>query len=395
MECLVINHLIAIDDERAFLDIIERVAQSAGFTATTTTDPARFKEAVEAESPDVVLLDLQMPDCDGVEFLRFLADKACRAKIFLVSGFDPRVINLARDMGDDFRLDMGEPLQKPVRPVELRQMLARLRSKSFEPDASALRQALAEDRIELYYQPLVELRDGRTIGFEALARWNHPEFGMIMPDRFIKLAEREGLIDPFTERVVGLAVHQLADWRKEGFLPFVSVNVSAANIVDARLPDRLAQLCGRCEVPPDRFCLELTETAAMGDPTLMLEVLTRLRLKGFKLAIDDFGTGYSSMLQLHRLPFSELKIDQSFVAEMERSEEARIIVGAIAGLGKNLGLELVAEGVENQALLKHLVGFGCEIGQGYHFSRPMPAGQVLDWLANNGAAPTFSGAAAA
>jgi EAL domain-containing protein (putative c-di-GMP-specific phosphodiesterase class I) len=179
-------------------------------------------------------------------------------------------------MGDDFRLDMGEPLQKPVRPVELRQMLAGVQSMSFEPDASAL----------------------------------------------------------------------------------------------------------------------LTETAAMGNPTLMLEVLTRLRLKGFKLAIDDFGTGYSSMLQLHRLPFSELKIDQSFVAEMEHSE-ARIIVGAIAGLGKNLGLELVAEGVENQALLKHLVGFGCEIGQGYHFSRPMQAVQVLDWLANNGATPTFSGAAAA
>jgi EAL domain-containing protein (putative c-di-GMP-specific phosphodiesterase class I) len=389
------HHLIAIDDEPAFLDIVKRVAHSAGFSATVTSDPARFKEAVANESPDVVLLDLQMPECDGIEFLRFLADRECLAKIFLISGFDSRVLKLARSMGEDFRLDMGESLQKPLRPAELRQILARLRSHSFEPDAGSLRQALEEDRLELYYHPLVDLRDGRTVGFEALARWNHPDFGIIMPDRFIKIAEREGLIDPLTERVVALAVHQLAAWRKEGFAPFVSVNVSAANIVDARLPDRMSQLCTRCEVPPDRICLELTETAAMGNPSLMLEVLTRLRLKGFRLAIDDFGTGYSSMLQLHRLPFSELKIDQSFVRAMDRSEEARVIVGAIAGLGKSLGLDLIAEGVENQDLLKQLAGFGCEIGQGYHFSRPMPAGQVLDWLADNSAASLSSHSAAA
>jgi EAL domain-containing protein (putative c-di-GMP-specific phosphodiesterase class I) len=203
---------------------------------------------------------------------------------------------------------------------------------------------------------------------------------MIMPDRFIALAEQENLIDALTERVVELAVRELGGWRKRGLEAFVSVNISAANVV-ANLPDRLAQLCARHGVPPSAICIELTESAAMGNPALMLEVLTRLRLKGFKLAIDDFGTGYSSLLQLHRLPFSELKIDQSFVRNMGHSEEANLIVGAIINLAHSLKLELIAEGVESADLRDRLAELGCEMGQGYHFSRPMPASQVLDWAA--------------
>ena len=393
METLVEPRLIALDDNEPFLAIIEKVAASAGYAVTATADPAAFQAAVAEQSPDIVLLDLQMPGCDGVEMLRRLAEQRCRAKIILMSGYDTRVLHLANAVGLEFRLDMGLPIEKPIYPAELRRMLTRFRSKSFQPNADALREALREDHLELYYQPLVELRSGRTVGLEALARWNHPDFGLVMPDRFIALAEREGLIEPLTERVVGLAVRQVAEWRKENFGAFVSVNVSAANIVDSRLPDRLMQLCAENAVPPGQICLELTETAAMGNPSLMLEVLTRLRLKGFRLAIDDFGTGYSSLLQLHRLPFSELKIDQSFVRAMERSEEARVIVGAIAGLGKSLGLDLIAEGVESKELLQGLVGFGCETGQGYYFSRPMPASKVLDWITRNGPAP--SGAVAA
>ena len=377
------NHLIAIDDEPAFLAIIDKAATSAGFSVTTMSDPDCFRNAVRAEAPSMIILDLQMPNCDGVELLRFLAEENCRAKIVLMSGFDVRVLNLAAKVGQEFRLDMAMPVQKPIRPADLRQLLARFRSQSFQPDATSLRQALEEDRLELHYHPLVDLRSGRTVGLEALARWNHPDFGVIMPDRFIALAEREGLIDPLTARVVTLAVQQVGVWRKEGLTAFVSVNVSAANIIDSRLPDRLVRLCAENDVPPSQICLELTETAAMGNPGLMLEVLTRLRLKGFKLAIDDFGTGYSSMLQLHRLPFSELKIDQSFVRAMERSEEARVIVDAIAGLGKSLKLDLIAEGVESQELVQKLTGLGCGIGQGFHFSRPMPAGAVLDWIAGN------------
>jgi len=383
------NVILAIDDEQAFLDIIEKVAISCGFAATTTTDPATFQTALRNLPPSVVMLDLQMPDFDGVELLHLLADAKCSAKIILMSGFDAKILGLARDIGRDLGLDMAEPLFKPLRPAGLRQVLSGLRSKTFEADAAALQQAIANDQLELFYQPLVTLATGETIGFEALVRWRHPEFGIIMPDRFIALAEREGLIDPLTDRVLELAAGQISAWHKIGIDAFVSANVSAANIA-AGLPDQLSRLCSRHDIPPRLLRLELTETAAMGNHALMLEVLTRVRLKGFQLAIDDFGTGYSSLVQLHRLPFSELKIDQSFVRELGNSAEAVLIVGAIVNLGHNLRLGLIAEGIETEDMMNRLIAMGCETGQGYFFSRPMPGSDVPQWLAQR-----KSGAAAA
>jgi len=376
------NVILAIDDEQAFLDIIEKVAKSCGFLVTTTTDPAVFQAELSTRPPSVVLLDLQMPDSDGIELLHALADAKSRAKVILMSGFDPRVLALARGIGHDLELDMGEALQKPLRPAGLRQLLASLQVKTFSADAASLRDAIDKDQLELFYQPLVALATGGTIGFEALVRWRHPEAGIIMPDRFIGLAEREGLINPLTDRVLELAARQVSIWRKAGIETFVSVNISAANIV-AELPDRLVRLCTRYDILPRLLRLELTETAAMGNHALMLEVLTRVRLKGFQLAIDDFGTGYSSLVQLHRLPFSELKIDQSFVRGMAESEEANLIVGAIISLAHALHLELIAEGIETEDLMRRLFAMGCETGQGYFFSRPMPAIEVPEWVARH------------
>ena len=374
--------VLAIDDEPAFLDIIQKVAKSAGFLVTTTTDPTVFCTTLVTQPPSVVLLDLQMPDCDGIELLHALAEAHCRAKIILMSGFDPRVLSLARGIGDDLGLEMGEPLQKPLRPAELRQILSKIRGKTFLPDASALQEALDNHQLELFYQPIVTLGSGSTIGFEALIRWRHPEFGIVMPYQFIPLAEKTDLIHPLTDRVLDLAATQIADWRPLGIDTFVSVNVSAANIV-AAFPDQLARLCSHHAIPPRQLRLELTETAAMGNPALMLEILTRVRLKGFQLAIDDFGTGYSSLVQLHRLPFTELKIDQSFVRDMSSSAEANLIVGTIISLGRSLHLELIAEGIETEDLMTRLVSMGCETGQGYFFSRPMPASEVPAWLARH------------
>ncbi len=374
--------VLAIDDESAFLEIIQTVAKSANFAPKVTTDPAVFRAALQEQPPAVVLLDLQMPGCDGIELLRVLADAGCRAKIILMSGFDPRVLALARGIGRDLGLDMGEPLEKPIRPAALRHLLSGFRSKTFQPTASELQTAIDSGHLELFYQPLIILATAETIGFEALVRWKHPEFGIVMPDRFIGLAEQEGLIAPLTARVLELAAAQIASWRKLEIDTIVSVNISAANIVP-ELPDNLVRLCVRHDIPPRLLRLELTETAAMGNHALMLEVLTRVRLKGFQLAIDDFGTGYSSLVQLHRLPFTELKIDQSFVREMAGSDEANMIVGAIINLGHSMRLELIAEGIETEDHLKRLIAMGCKTGQGYYFSRPMPASEVPDWIAKH------------
>jgi EAL domain-containing protein (putative c-di-GMP-specific phosphodiesterase class I) len=289
---------------------------------------------------------------------------------------------MAREVGRELGLQMHEPLQKPIRPAELRQLLANLRSKAIEVDSTRLRSALDNGELELFYQPLVTLSTGRTIGLEALARWRHPDFGIVMPDRFIGVAEKAGLMPLLTERVLDLAAAQLSTWQALGIDTFVSVNISATNII-AELPDQLALLCARYNIPSRLLRLELTETAAMGSHALMLEVLTRARLKGFQLAIDDFGTGYSSLVQLHRLPFTELKIDQSFVRDMDRSEEARVIVNAIINLGRSLRLEMIAEGIETEGLMKRLLEMGCQTGQGYFFSRPMPASEVPHWIAQH------------
>jgi EAL domain-containing protein (putative c-di-GMP-specific phosphodiesterase class I) len=374
--------VLAIDDESAFLQIIQKVAKSANFASTVTTDPAVFQAALSTQPPSVVFVDLQMPGCDGIELLHALADARCRAKIILLSGFDARVLGLACVIGRDLGLEMGEPLQKPIRAAELRQLLSSLRITTFRADAAGLQKALDNGHLELFYQPLLTLSTGKTIGFEALVRWRHPEFGIVMPDSFIRLAERENLIGPLTDRVLDLAAAQISTWRKLGIDAFVSVNVSAANIL-AELPDQLVRLCVHHDIPPCLLRLELMETAAMGNHALMLEVLTRVRIKGFQLAIDDFGTGHSSLVQLYRLPFTELKIDQSFVRGMATSEEARVIVRAIINLGHSLHLELIAEGIETEDLMQRLISMGCQTGQGYLFSRPMPENQVLEWIAKH------------
>lgn len=379
------SRLLAIDDEPDQLAILMEVAESEGVSVHVTTEPDDFKSAAVTRAPDLILLDLQMPRCDGVQLLRFLADQRCPATVVLMSGFDARVLAITHTMGLELGLKMGGTLQKPIRIGQLRELFGAIQAAHFEIDSPTIRAALGADQFQLFYQPLVNLRDRTLWGWEALIRWFHPQRGLIMPDRFIPIAERDDVIDALTERVLEMSVAQMGEWRRQGYDSSVSVNLSARNLADAAFPDRLVELCAREEVPNDRLCLELTETAAMKDPVLIIQILTRLRLKGFKLAIDDFGTGYSSLIQLYRLPFSEIKIDQKFVAQMEQSDEANVIVGAITNLAHNLHLIVVAEGIESSAVAARLVDFGCERGQGYYFGRPMPAREVLDWAAGFGA----------
>lgn len=377
------NHLLAIDDEPALLTIISRAGEASGYKVDATTDPEAFKSIVRAGGPTVIMIDLQMPGCDGVELLEFLSAQQCRAAIVLASGFDARVVNITRELGGKFGLNMAAPLPKPFRPAALKFVLDQFRETRFEVNADTVRAAIDGDQLELHFQPLIELRERKPIGWEGLVRWQHPQQGLIMPDRFISVAERNGLIDQLSNRVAELAIRQLAVWLGEGRTAFVSINISAGNLADAQLPDCLEKLCIQHGVPPAMLRLELTETAAMTDPVHMIGVLTRLRLKGFELAIDDFGTGYSSLVQLHRLPFSEMKVDQSFVRIMGESEEARLIVGLIIDLGHGLNMELIAEGVETGDIADQLAARGCEIAQGYHFSKPMPAKDTAGWLARN------------
>jgi diguanylate cyclase (GGDEF)-like protein len=243
-----------------------------------------------------------------------------------------------------------------------------------------LRKAIEDDQLEIHYQPKADLRTGRVIAVEALVRWHHPTYGLLKPDEFIPLAEHTGLIRPLTLEVIRGAVTQCASWRAEGIDVGVAVNLSARNLHDLALPEEVSEILTTAGLHPSRLRLEITESTIMADPIRAMEVVSRLHDLGTTLAIDDFGTGYSSLAYLKRLPVDELKIDKSFVLDMQSDENDAVIVRSTIDLARNLGLVVVAEGVETQASWDALASLGCDLAQGFFLSRPVPAAELTAWL---------------
>jgi len=241
--------------------------------------------------------------------------------------------------------------------------------------AEDLAHALDTNELRLVYQPKVSLQTSRWTGVEALLRWQHPTRGFVPPTQFIPVAEAAGLMRPLTERVINTALTQWREWFRAGYEIGIAINLSAKDI-EPNFPDRFEQICAEKSVAPTMITFELTETATH-DVTDLLDIATRLRLKGPRLSIDDFGTGYSSVVQLHRLPFCELKIDRMFVSELSSSAEARTIVRALNDLAHALGLVVVAEGPEQPEEVEFLTEIGCDQAQGYYFSRPVEAPDLI------------------
>jgi EAL domain-containing protein (putative c-di-GMP-specific phosphodiesterase class I) len=244
-----------------------------------------------------------------------------------------------------------------------------------------LKRALEHDELELHYQPKASLRSGRVDGVEALVRWRHPERGLVPPMEFIPVAEQTGLIKPLTAWVVDSALRQCRAWQDAGIALSVAVNVSVRNLLDVQLPDSIAELLRKHGLPPQRLELEITESTIVADPVRALDVLTRLHDMGLMLSVDDFGTGYSSLSYLKDLPVRELKIDRKFVNNMADDGDDAFIVRSTIDLGRNLGLQVVAEGVETADVWDHLQRLGCDVAQGYYLSRPLPAADLTKWIA--------------
>ena len=243
-----------------------------------------------------------------------------------------------------------------------------------------LRRAVENDQLTLYYQPKVDLSDYSVKYVEALVRWVHPERGFIPPDQFIPFAEQTGYIKVLTRWVVNQAMRQVAAWRSAGIEVSVSVNVSARDLLQADLLDMFERVMALHQVLPEWIWIEITESAVMDDPVTALATLEKLHKRGLRLSIDDFGTGYSSLAYLKRLPVGELKIDKSFVMGMMDDKDDEIIVRSTIDLGHNMGLKVVAEGVETEAVMLRLGALKCDLVQGYYVSRPLPAAQFSDWL---------------
>jgi EAL domain-containing protein (putative c-di-GMP-specific phosphodiesterase class I) len=256
---------------------------------------------------------------------------------------------------------------------------------------NALRRALEREELQLHYQPQVRIRTGRVHSVEALLRWNHPKLGPISPSEFIPVAEDTGQILQIGEWVLRNAVKQLKAWREAGLTDLkVAINLSAIQFHQPQLPDLVSQILHAAAVPPDALELELTEGVAVDDPRAATATMDQLRARGVRLSIDDFGTGYSSLSQLKRFQIYKLKIDQSFVQDLDHDGNDRAIVSAIIRMAQALGMQTTAEGVETEAQLQFLRDMGCDEAQGYYFSRPLPPGDdLLDFLRSR-QAPVFA-----
>lgn len=374
------NRLLVVDDEPSIGRLVKRVAESLGFDVIATEDPVVFATTARQWHPAVIVMDLNIPGTDGIQLLRGLAADKCTAHIVLTSGEDGKVLETAQQLGRERGLNMGAVLPKPARIEALRALLLELKPVPNTLLAADLADGIEQGQLFLEYQPKLECRIGRITAVEALVRWRHPVHGIVPPDQFIAVAEQTDLMHRLTDWVFATAAQQAAAWRDDNLSLEVAVNISAKDIADIALPERLHEHCRNAGIAAASMMIELTETGAMREAVPMMDVLTRLRLKGFKLSIDDFGTGYSSLVQLQRLPFSEIKIDLSFVTQMMRNSGCRVIVEIIIDLARKLGLKSVAEGVEDAAALQTLIEMGCDMAQGYHISRAIAADRIAAFV---------------
>ncbi|MDD5384044.1 MAG: EAL domain-containing response regulator [Gallionella sp.] len=383
--------ILILDDDPFELKLLSRVLANLGFAPVITCDNGRaaLEQMDHADgSPDLILLDLNMPEMDGVEFVRKLVEHHYAGSLILVSGEDERMLQTAVKLVQAHKIQVLGHLHKPVTPEGLAALLGKwLPPSQSKPQvakkiysADELRAAIANGELVNYYQPKVAVATGRAVGVETLVRWRHPQDGMVFPDQFVGVAEAHGLIGDLTRVVLTGALAQAKVWQEAGLTLRVAINVSMDNLASLDFPDFVAGLAVEAGVAPQQVVLEVTESRLMRDTRAALEILSRLRLKRFHLSIDDFGTGHSSLAQLRDIPFDELKIDQSFVHGAWANETLRAMYDASLGLARQLGMEVVAEGVEDRDDWELLRRTGCDLAQGYFVAKPMPAADLPGWM---------------
>ncbi|MDP4528512.1 EAL domain-containing response regulator [Alkalimonas delamerensis] len=382
--------IAVIDDNIEFANLLTKFLLKQGYLVSVFHASQAFLDH-DFLAFDAILLDLYMPDPDGVAVMRQLTLHHYQGAVVLMSGEDKGVLRSALELSKVQSLSRVVSLQKPFQLTALSDLIQQLIANqvkpnhavtsNWQPDEAAIFQAIDDNGLQLFFQPKVQLDTQQLVGFEALLRWQHPDYGLIMPVRFIPIAEQSvGLMQQLTKKVILLGLTQLQQWQQLGHSVVISINVSMINLAALDFPEWLQKQVELYGLQPQQLHLEVTETALMNEVAQALDILVRLKMKGFVLSIDDFGTGYSSLAQLHRIPFSELKIDKSFVLDMTSNDESKAIVETCLFLGKRLGLEVIAEGVEDEATRQALLAMGCCIGQGYFWSRPVPAKEAELWL---------------
>jgi EAL domain-containing protein (putative c-di-GMP-specific phosphodiesterase class I)/ActR/RegA family two-component response regulator len=349
-------------------------------------------QVLESRSVDVVLIDLEMPIMDGVELIRSMAQKKFVSSVIILSAKDPILIASVGTMAEADGLHVLGTFQKPLLPDALECSLLRFiqdaKTRASEPKVSAesevtaveLGQALANGELTLAFQPKLTVHGLMLKGVEALARWKHPQKGMISPGVFIPLAERHGMIDMLTRHLLQVAFQHKKNWQNFGLRFNLAFNLSPLSLADSDMVDWLCKLTEDYGISPTEITFEVTENALLGELASAIRTLARLRLKGFHIAIDDYGTGFANAQQLSRVPATELKIDRSLIHRAAARPQQRTILASTVDLAKNLNLTTVAEGVETEEDFNIIYDLGVDLVQGYYFSKPLFPDDLLVFI---------------
>jgi len=390
--------LLVVDDN--IVQRIQVVALCRELGIDMIYEAASGAEALELLSllvlpPDVAIVDLEMPGMDGIELIERLHERRLAIPLIVVSGREAVLIDTVETMARNLGIPVVAGIRKPLTGQALAAALGSWERERTGPatadgraalapiDPADLAAAIASGGIAVHYQPKVDMARGAVCGVEALARWNHPRHGPVGPDRFIEVAEREGLIHALTTAVLRQAFVDAARWRAGGLHLSLAVNLSPRLLDDPSLVRELSQLLDDHGLDARQIVLEITENSVVDCMGVALGVLARLRLKGFRLSIDDYGTGFSSMQQLARIPFTELKIDRAFVHGAARRTNLRVILKSALDMSRQLGLVTVAEGIETLPDWQLVRDSGCGVGQGFIVARAMPADELPRWLASH------------
>ena len=383
------QRILILDDDKEIADLVSSAADGLGIECIVAADTEGFFQAL---TPDVtlILLDLVMPEVDGVEILRMLGEQSCRAGIIVMSGVGKRIIESAESLATTLGLSIVDHLVKPFSIAQLEEVLMRSRkpevarvvesNQDLSFGAADFSRAIENDEFVLHYQPQIEIATGRCLGVEALVRWQRPGFGLIAPNGFIDLAEEADLIDDLTWIVIKRGMSEMGAVTDRNEEPLsLSFNISVLSLRHLTFPDNLIALASECGVAPEKVILEVTETGLIRDLSKTLAVLTRLRMRNVRLSIDDFGTGYAMMQQLRLIPANELKIDQSLMKNLHLDGQ-RVVIEKMIELSSALDMVSVAEGVETREQLDFLRAKKCDMAQGFLFSKALPKAEFLAWF---------------
>lgn len=388
-------NLLVVEDDDFQRQMIVRMLRQLG--ASSIADANNGKKALElirggSTFPviDIAFCDLNMPEMDGMELLRHLSQEHANIAVIIISAVDSKLLELVQRMAAMYGIKLLGAIEKPISLEQLMQLISTYtparqeQTPTVVPEGVSLEEILhgiENDQFVPYFQPKIDMKTGKLIGAEALARWIHPDRGMISPYAFIPLLEQSGNIDNLTFLMLEKSVKACGLFEQAGYQIAISINLSRVSLNDPDLADKITQTVRRTGLDPKHIILEITESAAMTEKAHALENLARLCMNGFALSIDDYGTGYSSLQQLTRIAFSELKIDQSFVKDLSHQEPLRIVVQSSIDMARRLGVKSVAEGVETQEDWNTIASMGCDTVQGYFIAKPMDFQSFMNFAA--------------